>query len=649
MEDIFEKVKDNVRIADVVGAFGIKLDRNGKGLCPFHHEKTPSFSVDKANNIFTCFGCGETGDVITFAQKMKNCTPYEAASFLAEMYHIDITERVASPKKEISSYLKRCMADVGKTDYFKKRGLTDETIKKFCLGYDVDKRVVTIPYSSKLQYYQTRSVEDKRFFKPRTEDAGAEPIYCEELLNVAAKELCFVVESPICAMSIMQESNQRAVAICGVGNYKKLVEKLKEIKPKGIIVLSLDRDDAGYETREKILKALKDSKINVIDGTVAGWKKDPNEMLLTDKPEFIKQIEIASRRASIEFSSINGLCSAKDLFHKYVPPIRWFVQDMLPTGLTLLVAAPKVGKSYMVLQLCLAITNGEDFLLRKTEKVGAVYFALEDEDEVLKPRMVKMNKEREPSEDFFYTYDAKRTDTGFYEQLDDIMRIYPKVKVFVVDTLQYIRAPAKSSRSVYAVDHEEMKGLHKFASSRKISIVLIHHNRKMKDDGDSFNEISGSQALLGGVDMAWYLTKKKRSDQRATLKTASRKCKDIEEVLERDADARWVVVADEDSSELTKWRKEYEDSELVQFITEMLKRNPMGYMATCQGISTEFVGVMGHSLPLSNERIGKAIENFESRFLEHGIVHTKERGRKHCFRPKPQYYGPIGYQQVIDD
>ena len=83
MTDIFEKVKTQVHIADAVAQFGVQLNSKDKGLCPFHNEKTPSFSVDRKTNIFTCFGCGATGDVIAFVSKLKNIEPLEAAKLLA--------------------------------------------------------------------------------------------------------------------------------------------------------------------------------------------------------------------------------------------------------------------------------------------------------------------------------------------------------------------------------------------------------------------------------------------------------------------------------------------------------------------------------------------------------------------------------------
>ena len=114
MTDIFETVKSQVKIADVVEFFGVKLNSRDKGLCPFHREKTASFSVDRKNNIFTCFGCGETGDVITFVSKIKDIEPYEAAKLLAEIYHIDVQDakpQKPSIKKIPASLYERCGQD----------------------------------------------------------------------------------------------------------------------------------------------------------------------------------------------------------------------------------------------------------------------------------------------------------------------------------------------------------------------------------------------------------------------------------------------------------------------------------------------------------------------------------------------------------
>lgn len=222
MTDIFEKVKDQVKIADAVEAFGIKLNSRDKGLCPFHREKTPSFSVDRKNNIFTCFGCGETGDVITFASKIKEVEPLEAAKLLAEMFHIDVDD--CTKRTSIMDYLKACIKDADKTDYFQKRGLTKETVKKYCLGYDAKRNAIVLPYSSELRYYQTRSISDKKFYKPTNEEAGAEPLFNRKALWGTSKEPVFIVESPLCALSIMQCGGV-SVSLCGVGGANKSSRK----------------------------------------------------------------------------------------------------------------------------------------------------------------------------------------------------------------------------------------------------------------------------------------------------------------------------------------------------------------------------------------------------------------------------------------
>ena len=264
MTDIFEKVKDQVKIADAVEAFGIKLNSRDKGLCPFHREKTPSFSIDRKNNIFTCFGCGETGDVITFASKIKEVEPLEAAKLLAEMFHIDVDD--CSKRTSIKDYLKACIRDADKTDYFQKRGLTKETVKKYCLGYDVKRNAIVLPYSSELRYYQTRSISDKKFYKPTNEEAGAEPLFNRKALWGTSKEPVFIVESPLCALSIMQCGGV-SVSLCGVGGANKLVKEAKAKKPNAPLVLCLDNDEPGQKATETLEKELQTAKIPYISVT----------------------------------------------------------------------------------------------------------------------------------------------------------------------------------------------------------------------------------------------------------------------------------------------------------------------------------------------------------------------------------------------
>lgn len=107
--DIFEEVKGKVDIQTVVEYFGVSIDRNGKGLCPFHKEKTPSFSIDKKNNIFKCFGCGEGGDVINFVAKLKNISQRDAAQLLNIEFNLglDIVNKSTHIQKKSPAEKKR--------------------------------------------------------------------------------------------------------------------------------------------------------------------------------------------------------------------------------------------------------------------------------------------------------------------------------------------------------------------------------------------------------------------------------------------------------------------------------------------------------------------------------------------------------------
>jgi DNA primase len=152
-----QEIIETAKIEDVVQDF-VNLRRRGVnmiGICPFHHEKTPSFTVSPAKNIFKCFGCGKAGDAARFIMEHENLTYPDALRYLAKKYRIEIEEvkltpeAIAAHQEEESLYIVNEYArqffqdqlfntDIGKSvglNYFKERGFREDTIRKFGLGF----------------------------------------------------------------------------------------------------------------------------------------------------------------------------------------------------------------------------------------------------------------------------------------------------------------------------------------------------------------------------------------------------------------------------------------------------------------------------------------------------------------------------------
>lgn len=159
--DTIDTIIQTVRIEEVVGDF-VQLRRRGVnllGLCPFHNEKTPSFTVSPAKGIFKCFGCGKAGNSVNFIMEHEHFTYPEALRYLARKYQIDIEEKEQTPEEIIElnekeslynlsafaqQYFSSELSDTpeGKSvglSYFRERGIRDDTIKKFQLGYSPGK------------------------------------------------------------------------------------------------------------------------------------------------------------------------------------------------------------------------------------------------------------------------------------------------------------------------------------------------------------------------------------------------------------------------------------------------------------------------------------------------------------------------------
>ena len=181
-DSFLQELKSRCSITDVVSGY-VNLKRRGRnlvGLCPFHSEKTPSFNLYPENGSFYCFGCGVGGDVITFIMKIENLDYIEAVKFLAQRAGLEMPEnsyddgmakmrtRILEANREAARfYYKQLYEPSGKhgLDYFHSRGLSDNTIKRFGLGYSPKSRFALCDYLRKLGFNDTEIVSANLAFK----------------------------------------------------------------------------------------------------------------------------------------------------------------------------------------------------------------------------------------------------------------------------------------------------------------------------------------------------------------------------------------------------------------------------------------------------------------------------------------------------
>lgn len=174
-DNVLDEIRDRADIVDLIGEY-VDLKRSGSnymGLCPFHSEKTPSFSVSPSKSIFKCFGCGVGGDVITFIMKRENLSFPEAVEFLADKYNVRLEvykdeNKEAREKRnrlyEINReaglhFLKNYQASQKAQLYLKNRMLSDKTIRSYGIGYSKDSWTDLYDHLTKMGYKEEELLE----------------------------------------------------------------------------------------------------------------------------------------------------------------------------------------------------------------------------------------------------------------------------------------------------------------------------------------------------------------------------------------------------------------------------------------------------------------------------------------------------------
>jgi replicative DNA helicase len=392
------------RLGDLLHRVSSKA-KHGRGLiCPFCKSgagKNGTSALSVKGDVFHCNKCDAGGDIFNFVARLegmdaeadfpkvleKTCEmlgePFsrirENANFQKQAHAANVSVSEEKTRKDYSNYINDCIVARRKSDRAKKylygRGLNDKSIERFRLGYDEKKDMIVFPYNAENSYYILRSIEEKQYLKPKTEEAGHEPLYNPEALENRFEPI-FITEGTFDAISI-EQLGYRAVAIVGVGGDKLL--KLEKSLLRLQLIIALDHDNGGIEPAKKLSDQLSNLGIVHVNATEKLCEKgaDINDALTKDREslcdklsEAVREVNSLSEDIKREYMKnsaashlqafVNGI--AESVNTPYIPTGFAKLDDMLDgglfEGLYIVGAISSLGKTTLVAQIADQIAQG---------------------------------------------------------------------------------------------------------------------------------------------------------------------------------------------------------------------------------------------------------------------------------------------------
>ena len=322
--------------------------------------------------------------------------------------------------------------------------------------------------------------------------------------------------------------------------------------------------------------------------------------------------------------------SGDELMKKTVKPTRFVVNNLLPRGLNIVAGKRKEGKSWLMLDLCFSVAEGEKFLDQPTEKGTVLYLDLEDPESRLIQR-ARGIRDVIPSK-FHEATKAGRLGGGLTEQIEDFVKEHPDTNLVVIDTLQKIRKPKGDT---YAGDYAVISALKNLADRLDIAIVCIHHTRKMKAK-DTFDSVLGSTGLTAAADGIYVLERKADGKPFGRLSYISRDLPDGDLPVRFDHDTcRWYPIASSDMERELLLADEAM-SALVSFMKQEL---------IYEGTATDLCERLGLNIGANN--LSSKLSKYKNSLQKLGVDYTKEKRNNHKVftlnynRKEPEYDGTM--------
>jgi DNA primase len=295
----FEIVKQKIKLSDIADQ-DLNLKRSGrvmKATCPFHDDRTPSFTLYPTEQTFNCFGCGKNGTVIDYIMYRESIKePYEAVEYLAGEYNLDLpgfdTETFKRKKEIINKNRTEALTDYKNVkqaeQFLLERGFKQETIKKFGVGFNVNHNAITIPYLDTYGNVAGISYRNMDDDKPKYVNSAEDEVFKKSNLLYGLdkarkhiKDKVFIVEGYFDVMALHEMGYKESVAYCGqsmTDGQATLLSKYVNRNTK--IFLIPDNDKTGMQQVANNIKLIRQRMRNAIGVvTLPEGIKDANDIL----------------------------------------------------------------------------------------------------------------------------------------------------------------------------------------------------------------------------------------------------------------------------------------------------------------------------------------------------------------------------------
>ena len=340
-----------------------------------------------------------------------------------------------------------------------------------------------------------------------------------------------------------------------------------------------------------------------------------------DEEDSIRAAIDADKPKPKKEKTFRKLKTAEGLMTKDIPEPRVFigVDDEVPLlveGTCILSAKPKLGKSWLALAVCIAVSNGDDFLGYRTRKCSTLYLDLETSESLQQKRLRKMLKGKEPPKNFYLDTETDNIENGFIDQIENYLEQDPDIGVVVIDVFQIIRSKArKQNETEYEHAYRDITPLNELAQKHHISIILVCHDRKSVDPDDPFSNILGSTGLQGAATQMIVMFRRKKDDP-VHISVKGKTIDGLPELNVKLEDAEWSVTEEVNNAEQEKERakREYFNSKIRDGVLAI-----MAHEGEWRGRCGELIqDAIMYDVPITDtpKMVGGFLHRHLGRFLE---------------------------------